>query len=189
LGSLYRLLGDVNIIPVNVSPSTVREVLIGVVAKVGVGPRFQTSPLPQTSFWEYLSSLGKEWMWDYVLDTSADTTWIRDGLLSGPLVLLTDGSHQPKTDPMVTAVGWVIACTSAARHVKCSFYEQSFSASSYQGELLGLTAIHTLILISCQYYLLTEARGQIVCDSKLALNRSSTMARRVQASSSQANIF
>ncbi len=123
LGSLYRLLGEVNIIPVNVSPLTVREVLPGVVAKVGVGPRLQTSLLPQTSFWEYLALLRGEWMWDYVLDMSADTTWIREGLLSGSLILLTDGSHQPKTDPTVSPTGWVIACTSAARHVKGSFYK------------------------------------------------------------------
>ncbi len=159
LGSLYRLLGEVKVIPVDVSPLTVTEVLPGVVAKVGIGPRLQTSPPPQTSFWEYLASLGREWMWDYVSDTSADTTWIRDGLLSASLILSTDGSHQPKTDPTVSATGWVIACTSAAQHVKGSFYKCSSSASSYQGELLGLTAIHILILASCWYYSLPKARG------------------------------
>jgi hypothetical protein len=130
-GSLYRLLGEVNAIPVNVSPLTVREVLPGVVAKVGVSPRLQTSPPPQTSFLEYLALLGGKWMWDYVLDMSVDTTWIRAGLLSGSLVLLTDGLHQPKTDPTVSAAGWMIACTSVARHVKGSFYKCSSSACSY----------------------------------------------------------
>ncbi len=115
--------------------------------------------------------------------------WIRDGLLSGSLVLLTDSLHRPKTDPMVSAVGWVIACTSATRHVKGSFYKRSSSVSSYWGELAGLTAIHTLILASWWYNSLPKSHGQIVCNSKSALNRSSTTARRVRASSPQADIF
>jgi hypothetical protein len=98
-------------------------------------------------------------MWDYVLDMSANTTWIRDGLLSGSLVLSSDGLHQPKTDSTVSAAGWVSACTSAAWHVNGSFYKCSSSASSYQGDILGLTAVHTLILASCRYYSLLKARG------------------------------
>jgi hypothetical protein len=59
-----------------------------------------------------------------------------------------------------------------------SFYELSINASAYQGELLELVALHTLLHRIVTYYKIHLASGKIVCDSKSALNKSA-----------QANLF
>jgi hypothetical protein len=58
-------------------------------------------------------------------------------------------------------------------------FEFSSDASSYRGELpLGLVAIHTLVLHACQYYQPTTITGKFICDSKLALYKSSRKGHR-----------
>ncbi len=62
-------------------------------------------------------------------------------------------------------------------------------ASSYRGELLGLVAIHTFIVAAATYYNLLQLTGTICCYSQSALNKSRRKARRVQASTKQADLF
>ncbi len=70
-----------------------------------------------------------------------------------------------------------------------SFYKWANLASSYQGELLGLVAIHTLILATATYDNLSRLTGTICCNSKLALNKSRRKARCIRASTKQADLF
>jgi hypothetical protein len=60
---------------------------------------------------------------------------------------------------------------------------------SYRGELLGIGAIHTLILAICQHKNLDLVRGKICCDSRSALNKSSKKARRIRPGAAQADLF
>jgi hypothetical protein len=87
-------------------------------------------------------------MWDYVSDRESDTSWVKDALTTGTVIFSTDGSFRPKADALVSGAGWVIACTKTRRTLEGSFYEWASLASSYQGELLGLVAIHTFILVA-----------------------------------------
>jgi hypothetical protein len=43
-GSMYSLLGEVNVMPVNVTPITIRKILPGIIAMQGAGPK-QSTPL------------------------------------------------------------------------------------------------------------------------------------------------
>ncbi len=84
----------------------------------------------------------------------------------------------------------MIACRKSGKMIKGSFYEFSSNASSYRGELLGLVAIHTLILHVCRFYQPTSACGKIICDSKLALYKSSQKGqRRIWPGVPQADLF
>jgi hypothetical protein len=85
----------------------------------------------------------------------------------------------------VSRAGWVIVCTKTRRTLEGSFYKQANLASSYQGELLRLVAIHTLILATATYYNLSRLTGTIYCDSKLALNKSRRKALRARESTSK----
>jgi hypothetical protein len=128
-------------------------------------------------------------MWDYVSDRQSDPSWVKDALTTGTVIFSTDGSFWPKADALVSKAGWVIACTKTRRTLEGSFYKRASSASSYQGELLGLVAIHTFILAAATYYNLLQLTGTICCDSQSALNKSRRKARRVRASTKQADFF
>jgi hypothetical protein len=128
-------------------------------------------------------------MWDYISDRESDPSWVKDALTTGTAIFSTDGSFWPKADALVSRAGWVIVCTKTRRTLEGSFYEQASLASSYQGELLGLVTIHTFILAAATYYNLLQLTGTIFCDSQSALNKSRRKARRVRASTKQADLF
>jgi hypothetical protein len=128
-------------------------------------------------------------MWDYVSDKESDPLWLKEGLEQGSAILATDGSYSRIKGPHVSRAGWVIARRKTHRLLKGSFYENSRDASQYRGELLGLVALHTIILQICKYYNLQLVRGKIICDSKLALNQSSKQYRRVSAGTPQVDLF
>jgi hypothetical protein len=112
-------------------------------------------------------------MWDCVSDKESDLIWIKDALIAGTAIFLTDGSFGPCADATVNGAGWIINFTTVRRTLEGSFYKCSSSASSSCGELLGLIAIHTLIMALCKYYAMPQVTDTICCDSKSALNKSS----------------
>ena len=83
----------------------------------------------------------------------------------------------------------MIACRKSRKTLSGSFSEWSLSANAYRGELLGLVALHTLVLQICRYYHLTKARGKIICDSKSALKESSQRRQRIRPGVPQGDIF
>jgi hypothetical protein len=71
------------------------------------------------------------------------------GLEKGTIVCVTDGSYNRKVVPNISGAGFVLYCTKAKCMLRGNFYEESTAASSYQGELLGLVAIHTTLFALC----------------------------------------
>jgi hypothetical protein len=128
-------------------------------------------------------------MWDYVSDKESDPLWLKEALEQSLAILATDGSYSRTKGPHVSGAGWFIAYRKTHRLLKGSFYENSRDASLYRGELLGLVALHTIILQICKYYNLQSVRGKIICDSKSTLNQSSKQYRRVSAGTLQADLF
>jgi hypothetical protein len=118
-------------------------------------------------------------MWDYVSDRESGPIWIKEALIAGVAIFSTYGSFQPHANATVSRAEWIITCTTARQILDCSFYKRSSSACSYRSKLLGLVAIHTLIMVLCTYYAIPQISGVICCDSKSALNKSSQKARRI----------
>ncbi len=65
---------------------------------------------------------------------------------------VTDGSYDRHKAKSCSGAGWILACRSSKKPLRGSFYKVSLAAGSYSGELLGLVAIHTLILAAAEYY-------------------------------------
>ena len=68
-------------------------------------------------------------------------------------------------------------------------YEESLKASSYRGELLGLTAIHLLVAFALEYYQSRTATGSINCDNKAALRQASYTCRRVRTNTKHPDLI
>jgi hypothetical protein len=160
-------------VPIKVIPNLVDSVESDVINIRGGGVALPCLHQGVCSFWESLYRGGCNWMWDYVLDTATDLIWLPVTLEQGTAILATDGSYAHKKGPNVSGPGWVIACCRSGRMLKCSFFEFSSDASSYRGELLGLVAIHTLVLHACWFYQPSTISRKLFCDSESALYKSS----------------
>ncbi len=189
-GGLYIYLGEVNIIPIKVVPISVDKVESDVIKIRGGGATLPRLQQKAHTFWEGLYQGGGTWMWDYMSDPTSEPSWLLLALERGTAVLATDGSYDRKRGPNVSGAGWVIACLRLDNILKGSFFEFSSNASSYKGELLGLVAIHTLVLHACRFYQPTTVTGKIICNSKSALYKSSDKGhRRIHPWVAQADLF
>ncbi len=188
-GSLYILLGEVNVVPTKVVPITVSKVEEDVVVVKGGEPHLPSLQPTKLLFWELLHAGGRDRMWDYVSDEELDPLWPKEALEQGTAILATDGFYSRTRGSHVSGAGWVVACWKTQKVLKGSFYKKSRDASPYRGELLGLVALHMIILHICKYYHVRTARGKIICDSKSALNQSSKQCRRVSPGTPQADLF
>ena len=119
------------------------------------GPRPSVPPPYQIKalFWDKLAAVGGGWLWQQVSDKTSDTRWIAAALAKGTALISTDGSYSQKRAPHVCGKCWaLLACKAAQRVITGLFRKFSYDVSSYQGELLGIVAAHTLILHTAQYY-------------------------------------
>ena len=138
-----------------------------------------TDNIPE-SFWEFVASQGGEWIWDYIEGKHENMSWIATALYDGSAIIVTDGSYNRVLAPRVSGAGWVLVSTNSRRMIYGSFYEISRAASSYRGELLGLTAIHHLVAYVLEFYVVRSAKGSIHCDNKGALHQAAVKRKRVR---------
>ncbi len=135
----------------------------------------------ESTFWEYLRSLGGTWMWEYIKEKEVDTVWLRDALTNGTLIGVTDGSYDKHKAKSCSGLGWILVCMASKRTLRGSFYEVSAAVGAYCGKLLGLVTLHTLILALANYYNLQSVSGKICCDNILALNQASKTCKQVRS--------
>ena len=168
-GSQYILLSKVNIVPTGVLPITISRVTDEVVSVKKTGTTWSKLNEPPKTFWDTLMLRNGKWMWDYVSNRTNNTGWMMAALEQGSAIL---GVLLEKRGPTICGAGWAFACHRSQKIQHISFYEHSASASAYSGELLGLVALHTLVLHTCKHYHLREAKGKIICDSQSILQES-----------------
>ena len=59
---------------------------------------------------------------------------------------VTDGSYLREMYPTLCSAAFILECNKGRGHLVGSFPEQTLAANAYQGELLGLMAVHLLLL-------------------------------------------
>jgi hypothetical protein len=96
-------------------------------------------------FWEVLRKWQRDWMWDN-LQLIGDDDWIATAIAEGTCIVVTDGSYMKDLYPHIHSAAVVLKCTKGRGRVWCSFLEASQVACSYCGELIGLMAIHLILL-------------------------------------------
>ena len=73
-------------------------------------------------------------------------TWINESITNGTLVAVTDGSYIRELFPNLCSVASVLECSTGRGRIIGSFLESLLVANAYRGELLGLMAIHLILL-------------------------------------------
>ncbi len=75
-----------------------------------------------------------------------DGHWIAKAIEDGTLIAVTDGSYMKDLYPNIHLAVLVLECTKGHGRLWCSFPEASEIACSYRGKLVGLMAIHLILL-------------------------------------------
>ena len=84
-------------------------------------------------------------MWDN-LQWFGDDDWCAMAIAEGTCIAVTDGSYMEDLYPTINLAAVVLECTGGRGRVWCSFPEASRAVCSYRGELIGLMAIHLILL-------------------------------------------
>ncbi len=102
---------------------------------------------------------------------SGETEWLHHSISNGSLVAMTDGSYTQKLYPNLCSVAFILECNKGRGWIVGSFSERLAVANAYQGELLGLMAIHFLLLSVNKIYPTLKGSVEIVSDCLGVLNR------------------
>ena len=84
------------------------------------------------------------------MSVEGGTDWIAQAIMAGSLVAITDGSYIRQIYPQLCLAAFVLECAHSRGQLIGLFKEASKAANAYRGELLGLMAIH-LILVSVNW--------------------------------------
>jgi hypothetical protein len=102
-------------------------------------------PEPATNFINVLKGWGHTWLWND-LKVTRGTSWIAKAIAEGTLLAVADGSYIREQRPGLCAEAFILECTRHRGMLVGSFTEASKVANAFRGELLGLMAIHLLLL-------------------------------------------
>jgi hypothetical protein len=72
--------------------------------------------------------------------------WLHEAITDSTLLTVTDGSYIRKRYPDLCSATFVLECTKGCGRMIGLFSKFSQVANTYRGELLGLMAIHLILL-------------------------------------------
>lgn len=146
---------------------TVRDTGIAVRSICSYAPRAPAPPVP-ASFWDVLIQWDCLWMWEAV-QLVGPTSWIAEAIATGTCIAVTDGSYQPKYRSDVCSAAFFFESTDRRYKLVGAFPERSETANAYRGELLGLLAIHLILLAINKIDTSLEGLVKIYSDCERAL--------------------
>ena len=123
---------------------TVRDLMGGEKAIICYGDKPHNTTQTVT-FWEVLQKWQRNWIWDN-LQWVGDDKWIATAILEGTCMAVADGLYMRDLYPQIHSAALILECTKGRGRVWCFFLESSQVACSYRGELMGLMAIHLILL-------------------------------------------
>jgi hypothetical protein len=71
-------------------------------------------------------------------------------MCTGSLVIIHDGSFMKEIHPYISTVAIMIYCKTTKKGCKCTIAEQSQSAGSYKGEILGGVVTQLILHVAVQ---------------------------------------
>jgi hypothetical protein len=75
-----------------------------------------------------------------------DTLWMSEAIADNSLLTITNGSYMKEIYPNLNSATFVFECTKGWGCLMGSFVKHTRDVCSYHVELLGLTAIHLILL-------------------------------------------
>ena len=100
---------------------------------------------PPESFLDVLGEWGCTWLWDD-MQLTGGTEWLGEAISENCLMAVTDGSFKRELLPDFLSACLVLEFMQGCGRLIVTFAEHSAAANAYRGELIGLMAIHLLLL-------------------------------------------
>jgi hypothetical protein len=125
-------------------PCTVEEAGLGIYKIISYTDMPPQITQPET-FMDVLREWGCTWMWED-MQLTGDDGWLEEAIRDNSLVAVTDGSYMRDKYPNMNSCAFILECTKGRGRLTGSFLEQTTAACSYRGELIGLLAIHLILL-------------------------------------------
>ena len=97
------------------------------------------------TFVDVLKWWGNTWLWEH-MTVHGGVEWLKHAISEGLLVAVTDRSYIRELFPNLCSAAFILECSKGRGRVYGSFSEALLVANAYRGELLGLTAIHLILL-------------------------------------------
>lgn len=128
-------------------PCSVREGAAGAFRLVSVAEPIIPKQSPQTirEILDQWDDGDTDWMWRSLRMTGTDD-WLIDSIRTGSLRAVTDGSYIKEMHPELCSAAFILECSISGGRMVGSFPELSPDASAFRGEMLGLLAIHLILL-------------------------------------------
>lgn len=123
---------------------TVKDVGLAVKGICSYSTLSAIPPIPAT-FWEVLVSWDCTWMWNEI-QLVGDMNWIAEAIATNQCIAVTDGSYQREITTEVCSNAFFFENSDRSCKLVGAFPERSETANAYRGELLGLMAIHLILL-------------------------------------------
>jgi len=99
------------------------------------------------------------------------TSWVAQAIQDELLVAVTDGSYIKQLYPNVCSAAFILECRKGRGRIVGSFKEATAVANAYRGELLGLMAIHLLLVSVNRVHTSLSGSVKVVSDCLGALRR------------------
>jgi hypothetical protein len=131
------------------------------------GPSDDLAPM---CFQDVLFRWGRMWMWENS-KWYGKNNWISSLIQDCSCIAVKNGSYMKKLFPSIYSTLLVIECQKGGGRLWCSFSEPSKTACSYRGELVGLMAIHLLLLAVNETHPLLQGSVHIYSDCLGALEK------------------
>jgi hypothetical protein len=131
---------------------------------------FATPASTPLTFREVLMSWGNSWLWDHLTITGGEF-WMYQSITNGMLVAVTDGSYMQELYPNICSAAFVLECSKGQGRIYGAFTKATRVANAYRGELLGLMAIHLILLSVNKINQQLSGSVEIVSDCLGALKR------------------
>jgi hypothetical protein len=151
-------------------------------------PEYKTPAAPMSNFWQAILNDGNQSLWR-TLKCDGDGSWIGQGLLAGTLLVAHDGSYMKEVAADICSAAVMIYCTRTRQTCTCTIVENSSSAGSYRGEILG-AILAQLILRAASlgmigpYPVLNED-----CDNNGVVLHGNSYTKPLPASQTQADVL
>jgi hypothetical protein len=102
-------------------------------------------PIPPANFLDVLHGWRQTWIWDN-LKVTRGTDWVAQSISESSLVEVTDGSYIKEHYPDLCSEAFVLECMQGRGCAIGTFPEASMATNAYWGELMGIMAVHLLLL-------------------------------------------
>jgi hypothetical protein len=108
-----------------------------------IEPVYSLNSVPAL-FLDVLNSWGNTWLWEHISITGR-VTWLETSIADSTLVAVTD-DYIRELFPNLCSAAFVLECSKGWGRIIGAFLEAIHVVNAYRGEILGLLAIHLIIL-------------------------------------------